>query len=174
MSENQSSEQGVTVVSLQVETLSDEKFDPFGQVIRAREDGEPFGPTDAQLILDRGLPRFYIMTLRNKGLVFNQITRHRHVTQCLAAVGGKSWYIAVAAPGHVDDPDYRPGIDDIRAFRIPGDVAIKFHVGTWHAGPFFEEDAISFLNLELADTNMVDHQSCHLDQDYGVAMRFTP
>ena len=172
MSVEKNSEHSVSVVPLQVETLSDERFKPFGQVIRAREDGEPFGPTDAQLTLDRGIPRFYIMKLRSRGLAFNQITRHRQVTQCLAAVGDTSWYIAVAAPGNVDDPDYRPKVGDIQAFRIPGDVAVKFHVGTWHAGPFFEEDEISFLNLELADTNMVDHQSCNLDQDYGVTMRF--
>ena len=55
----------------------------------------------------------------------------------------------------------------------PGDtVAIKLHRGTWHAGPFFEDDEISFLNLELSDTNELDHHSSHLDQRFGFALRF--
>ena len=43
------------------------------------------------------------------------------------------------------------------------DMAIKLNVGTWHAGPYFEQAQISFFNLEFADTNAVDHQSCLLD-----------
>ena len=42
-------------------------------------------------------------------------------------------------------------------------MAIKLNVGTWHAGPYFEQAQISFFNLEFADTNAVDHQSCLLD-----------
>ena len=174
MAAGRTPEETHTELALKVEDLSDQAFAPFGQVIRAGEDGEPFGPSDAQLVLDRGVPRFYIMKLQNKGLTFRQITRHRMVTQCLAAVGGKSWYIAVAAPGEVSNQDYRPSVGEIRAFHVPGDVAVKFHLGTWHAGPFFEADEICFLNLELADTNVVDHQSCQLDKEYGVTIRFQP
>ena len=63
-------------------------------------------------------------------------------------------------------------MEDIKAFRIPGDVAIKLHRGSWHAGPFFEDDEINFFNLELADTNEVDHQTCYLDQEFGTVFEF--
>jgi len=166
------SETAVAERDIALTPLTQENFAPFGQVLGPIEDGVPYGPEDAQLVLDNGTPRFYLMRLPKKGLVFHQITRHRQVTQCLASVGGKPWYVAAAPPGDVDDPDAEPAPEDIRAFRIPGDVAIMLNVGTWHAGPFFEDEEISFFNLELADTNVTDHQSCYLDRRYGVRFRF--
>ena len=162
----------VAVRPINVERLTSESFAPFGQLIAPIEDGVLFGPDDAQLDLSRGTPRLYIMRLPRKGLRFQQITRHRQVTQCLASVGGKPWFIAVAPAHKLDDPDAVPALDDIKAFKIPGNVAIKLHRGSWHAGPFFEDDEISFFNLELADTNEVDHQSCYLDKQYGTAFEF--
>ena len=162
----------VTVRPIKVNLLTPESFAPFGQVIAPMEDGVLFGPNDAQLELSRGTPRFYIMRLPRKGLRFRQITRHRQVTQCLASVGGKPWFIAVAPPHKLDDPNAQPVLEDIKAFKIPGNVAIKLHRGSWHAGPFFEDDEISFFNLELADTNEADHQNCHLDRAYGTAFEF--
>ena len=162
----------VTVRPIKVNLLTPESFAPFGQVIAPMEDGVLFGPNDAQLELSRGTPRFYIMRLPRKGLRFRQITRHRQVTQCLASVGGKPWFIAVAPPHKLDDPNAQPVLEDIKAFKIPGNVAIKLHRGSWHAGPFFEDDEISFFNLELADTNEADHQNCYLDRTYGTAFEF--
>jgi ureidoglycolate lyase len=158
----------VSVRKIAVNRLTPETFAPFGQVIAPTEDGTPFEAQDAALELSRGTPRFYIMQLPRRGLRFRQITRHREVTQCLAAVGGKSWLIAVAPPGKLEEP----ALEEISAFKIPGDVAIKLHRGSWHAGPFFEDDEISFFNLELADTNEVDHQTCHLDQTFGAVFEF--
>lgn len=145
-----------------------EAFAPFGQLIVPTEDGVPFGDEDAQLDLNRGTPRFYIMRLPNRGWAFNRITRHNQVTQCLASVGGADWFIAVSPPssGEADAPSF----SSIKAFRIPGDVAIKLHVGTWHVGPFFAPDEVSFFNLELADTNIVDHENHDLVAVHGVAL----
>jgi ureidoglycolate lyase len=160
------------IKELPARPVTREAFAPFGDLIAPMEDGGPFGPQDAALDLTRGTPRLYIMRLSRRGLVFRQITRHRNVTQCLAALGGKSWLMAVAPPKSVDDPTAEPGLADIAAFVIPGSVAVKLHRGTWHAGPFFEDEAIDFLNLELSDTNDVDHQDSHLDQRFGFALRF--
>ena len=157
---------------IELTDLTIDNFAPFGQLIESIDDGVPFDPDDAQLVLGAGTPRFYIMRLPRKGLVVNQITRHRQVTQCLASVAGKEWCIALAPPGDPEDTDAEPTLANIRAFCIPGDVAIKLDVGTWHAGPFFEDDEMSFFNLELADTNLVDHQSCYLDRHYGIRLKF--
>jgi ureidoglycolate lyase len=162
----------LTVRPINVNRLTSESFAPFGQLIAPIDDGILFGPNDAQLELSRGTPRFYIMRLPRKGLRFQQITRHRQVTQCLGSIGGKPWFIAVAPPRTLDDPNAAPPLEDIKAFKIPGGLAIKLHRGSWHAGPFFEDDEISFFNLELADTNEVDHQSCYLDKQYGIAFEF--
>jgi ureidoglycolate hydrolase len=160
------------VRDLAVRPITREAFAPFGDLIAPGDDGAPFGPQDARLDLSRGSPRLYIMRLRHRGLEFRRITRHRNVTQCLAALGGKSWLIAVAPPKALDDPKAEPMLEDIVAFAIPGSVAIKLHRGTWHAGPFFEDEEISFLNLELSDTNETDHHDSHLDQRFGLALRF--
>ena len=157
-----------TVRHIGLTELTPENFAPFGQLIMPTDDGVAFGPDDAQLVLDRGIPRYYMMRLPRRGLSFRQITRHRQVTQCLATIGGRTWYMGLAPPGDVADDNAEPDPDDIHVFAIPGDVAIKLHLGTWHAGPLFDGEAISFLNLELADTNTVDHHSCDLDRRYGI------
>jgi ureidoglycolate lyase len=152
--------------------ITKETFAPFGELIAPMEDGVPFGEADARLDLTQGTPRLYIMRLPRKGLVFRQITRHRGVTQCLAALGGKSWLLAVAPPKNFDDPKAEPALEDIAGFVIPGSAAVKLHRGTWHAGPFFEDEEINFINLELSDTNEVDHQNSYLAKRFGFALRF--
>jgi ureidoglycolate hydrolase len=147
-------------------------FAPFGDLIAPIEDGIPFGATDAKLDLTQGTPRLYIMRLPRKGLVLRQITRHRGVTQCPSALGGKSWLLAVAPPKNFDDLKAEPALEDIAGFLIPGNVAVKLHRGTWHAGPYFEDDEINFLNLELSNTNEVDHQNSYLTERFGFALRF--
>jgi ureidoglycolate hydrolase len=148
----------VITQSLPAEPITAETFAPFGQVIFASVDGTPYGPDDAQLKLDEGTPRFYIMRLEGKGRTFHTITRHQRCTQCLGSLSGAEWLMGVAPPGVATEPN--PAA--IRAFRIPGTCFIKLHVGTWHAGPLFEVPVIDFYNLELSDTNLVDHQTCNL------------
>ena len=155
-----------TIRSIPAQPLTSEGFRPFGQVIAAAADGKSFDREDAQLVLDRGIPRFYIMRLTQRGRQFSHITRHQHCTQCLGSLGGEPWLIAVAAATQGD----RPALESITAFQIPGDCFIKLDLGTWHAGPYFEQSQIDFYNLELSDTNIADHQTCDLQAVYGVAI----
>ncbi len=164
--------QSLQLIELEVLLATRENFQPFGTLIGFADDGQPFDANDAQLELDRGTPRFYIMKLHERGLIFRQITRHLQVTQCLAAVGGKPWLIAVAPPLDPDNPAAMPDPSSICAFEIPGDRAIQLDRGTWHAGPYFTEPSRAFFNLELTDTNQVDHHDCQLDRLYGIQMRF--
>jgi len=153
------------LLKLLPQLLTPEAFQPFGQVIFATEDGVPYSPSDAQLQLQAGIPRFYIMRLHYRGLKFDRITRHQLVTQCLGSLDGKEWFIAVASPSPKSAfPDW----ESITAFRVPGNCFIKLEVGTWHAGPFFEPNTVDFYNLELSDTNIVDHDTCNLLETCGV------
>jgi ureidoglycolate lyase len=156
---------------LPVNDITMEAFAPYGTFIPAMEDGTPFGPQDAALQLGAGIPRFYAMRLPNRGLVIGRITRHRQVTQVLGSAGGQAWLLAVAPPPAEDTTDAQPALDDIRAFRIPGDAAVMLLRGAWHAGPLFETPEASFFNLELSDTNVSDHWSCDLAEAYGVTLR---
>ena len=154
----------MAILQLPLQTITAENFQPFGQVIFASEDGKVYDHTDAQLSLDNGTTRFYIMRLYHQGRKFHQITRHSQCTQCLGSLEGKEWLMAVAPPSS----SLQPSVESIQAFRIQGNCFIKLAVGTWHAGPYFDHDTVNFYNLELADTNLVDHfthnffQSDHL------------
>jgi ureidoglycolate hydrolase len=147
---------------------------PFGTLIEPGADGTPFGPGDARLELGAGTPRLYIMRLAHRPLLVKGITRHRRVTQCLAATKGMEWFICLAAPADPGAPDAKPDPDGIACFRIPGDVALALKRGTWHAGPFFEAPEGDFLNLELSDTNETDHHTVRLDAEYGIALQIVP
>ncbi|GAB4852180.1 hypothetical protein Ancab_016371 [Ancistrocladus abbreviatus] len=163
------------VVKLGVIEATPATFEEFGQVIEASPDGHEFGPYDAQLDLSRGTPRFYIMHLENRPLKFSTITHHAKVTQCLGSIGGHVWYLGVAKPsivvpvesasdtgkeiarsphGHFYVP---PDVDDVRVFKVNGTKFLKLNIGTWHAGPLFKAGVMDFYNLELSNTNVVDH-----------------
>ena len=141
-----------------------ESIAPFGTLVEPGEDGTPFGAADAELDLSGGTPRLYIMRLRHRPLLIRGITRHARVTQCLASMKGEEWFIGLAEPGDAPEPD------EIKLFRIGGDVALALHAGTWHAGPFFTAPSVDFLNLELTDTNEKDHETLRLDHDHGVVI----
>jgi ureidoglycolate lyase len=159
-------------IDLPLTPISAAGFAPFGTLVEAAEDGKPFGPDEAQLELSRGTPRFYVMRLKRREKAFTHITRHLAVTQCLASVGGKPWLLAVAPPAEPDNAAAEPDPMAIRAFVVPGHVAVALHRSTWHAGPFFDDPTHDFFNLELADTNQVDHHNCLLDQRFGLRFRF--
>ena len=156
--------------SVDIEPLTTEAFAPFGTVIPPMDDGVLFGPNDARLDLTQGTPRLSTMRIPGRGLTVERITRHRRVTQALASAGGHDWVVAVAPPLGLEDPDAEPALDDIRAFRIPGDTAVMLAAGTWHAGPLFDGDRRSFFNLELADTNVTDHHTCSLVERYNTRL----
>lgn len=142
--------------------LTAELFAPYGEVIAAVDDGVAFDEPDAALELHRGTPRFYVMRLHDRAPVFDRITRHRAVTQCLASVGGAPWYLGVCPPDDVDRADATPDVSRLQAFEVPGGVAVKLHRGTWHAGPYFDEPEQCFFNLELTDTNRIDHHTVEI------------
>ena len=145
----------IVVKQLFAQEITPENFRPFGQVIWATGDDKQYDQNDAQLSLENGTPRFYIMRLFGKGRKFTKITRHIKCTQCLGSLEGKEWFIAVAPPCIEDAPK----LEDIVAFKIPGNCFIKLEVGTWHAGPYSDYEFVDFYNLELSDTNEVDHFS---------------
>ncbi|HEY9620384.1 MAG TPA: ureidoglycolate lyase [Crinalium sp.] len=155
--------------SLQAQWITQETFRPYGQVIAATRDGKLYDSDDAQLNFGEGIPRFYIMRLHHRGQTFSRITRHIRCTQCLGALDGKEWTIAVAPPSGAAVPD----VDAIAAFQIPGNCFIKLELGTWHAGPYFEQETVDFYNLELSDTNITDHDTCDLLKTYGLEFEIT-
>ncbi len=155
---------------LHPEPITAENFAPYGQLITPQEDSKPFDAQEAQLDLNQGQPRFYLMRLQHRGYHFHQITRHSRCTQCLGSLQGQDWFLAVAPPS--DGP--RPDDTRLKAFHIPGTCFIKLHRGTWHAGPYFEAETVDFYNLELTDTNVTDHLSYDYLEEDGVEFAIAP
>ncbi len=160
-----------TVQQLHAELITPENFRCYGQVISASVDGKLYDSEEAQLNLQNGIPRFYIMRLHHKGRKFHKITRHVQCTQCLGSLEGKDWLIAVAPPNHNTD---EPALEDITAFRIPRNCFIKLEVGTWHAGPYFDHEFVDFYNLELSDTNVADHFTHNFQESHQLEFEIVP
>jgi ureidoglycolate hydrolase len=160
--------------SVPSQALTEAAFAPYGDIIQPRRSGKQFDrsltyrpdaeETHVRLVMTNGEPCLRIMHQFKRGLVFTHLARHRRVSQCLGSLQGKEWFMAVAAPTDFAD-DAHPRLDQVTAFRIPGDRIIKLHVGTWHAGPHFTHDECMFLNLENEDTNMRDFQDVRLPQE---------
>ena len=101
------------------------------------------------------------MRLRDKAMRFDRITYHAKVTQYRGAP--RRTVVHGCRRAHMD-VDRRPAEGDIRVFEIPPGKFVKMHAGTWHAGPLWDSvnagpKYIDFYNLELADTNVVDHNT---------------
>ena len=177
------------LASLPAVELTPSAFAPFGWIVPPVLDGTPFDERVESPVrgLDAGTPRFYILRLPAAGrdkLHFDRITHHKRVDQTLGGVGGKDWFIGVAAAGAAGDgdgpslslspspPSPSPSLDEITVFRVPPRVFIVLKRGTWHAGPLFvggdgEDGEASagfrdFFNAELSDTNITDHTTHEL------------
>src|SRR5260370_39887147 len=134
-----------------VAELAPAAFAAFGEVGMPLVDGA-HGEGDVALDLSQEKPRLYIMRLHRRGISFDRLARHDRVTQCLGAVDGLPWLIAVAPAGIA-----APTAGDIRAFSVPGDRFIMLAHGTWHAGPYFTENLRDLYNLEPAHPNPADY-----------------
>lgn len=163
------------IANIPARPLEPKLFAPYGQVISPRGAGgqfdiNPYDPEtsaeEANLTLNNGIPRLWIMRLKKNGLGFCKMARHRRVTQCLGSLHGKEWFIAVAPPNEIGDDGGPVGI---AAFRIPGDQFIKLHVATWHAGPHFVYDECLFFNLENLDTNKRDFEDYELSGQFRIS-----
>lgn len=125
-------------------------------MIWPEDDGCDWQLGDAELDLNQGLPRFYLMRLAAKELRVQELAAHRQVTQCLGVMDPYPWQIAVAPASHSAEHPI-DATTEIQAFTVPPRCILKLHRGTWHAGPLFVSPAeLVFCNLELRDTNSAD------------------
>ena len=159
-----------------VQDLQADAFAPYGDIVRPRVAGGQFddnpydpelGADEARLTLANGVPRLWLMQLDGPRLSFGNLARHRRVSQCLGAMHGADWFIAVTPPGDPRD-GATPDLARLATFRIRGDCVIKLHIGTWHAGPLFAHKECLFFNLENLDTNKRDFEAVDLPRKYEI------
>lgn len=144
---------------LQAKPIDSQSFSDYGQIASWQNDGVAYGKQDLQLNVCAGTPRLYMFRLQNKALQFDTITYHAKVTQCLVGIGQREWYMAVSRPP--SSLSKFPTAKEIEVFQIPSNLIVKLNVGVWHAGPLFEKDIayMDFVNLELSNTNVEDHNT---------------
>lgn len=147
----------MTAAPLTALGLHDCGFERFGTPLLPVEDMTPAGASDACLQFHGDNLRYYLMRLRRRPAVVASMTRHLQATQCLGSADAQQWWLAVAEPHLTPDQLDRSNVQLVRV--LPGE-GLTLHLGTWHAGPFFEAPSALFFNLELSDTNQNDH-NCH-------------
>ena len=100
--------------SLKVEPMTEESFEPFGELIDPQE-----RPADRRMILPLGFYAEGRTTLSSiwqpcEGLTFSEMERHFGVTQTFFQLSGAPTVVAAAVPT-APDPMAIPELDQIRA-----------------------------------------------------------
>ena len=144
-------------------------FTRFGTAILPVDDMTPHSSCDAELKFNGDNLRYYVMRLRRRAAVLGSMTRHIQATQCLGSADAQPWWLAVAtAKLQSEQLDH----STVQLVKVEPGEAVKLHQGTWHAGPFFLATTALFFNLELSDTNLVDHNSQPLNQKLKLQLSY--
>ena len=129
----------------------------------------PHSSCDAELKFNGDNLRYYVMRLHRRAAVLGSMTRHIQATQCLGSADAQPWWLAVAtAKLQSEQLDH----STVQLVKVQPGEAVKLHQGTWHAGPFFLATTALFFNLELSDTNLVDHNSQPLNQKLKLQLSY--
>lgn len=133
---------GVEVRTVTAQPLTVEAFKPFGDVISV--EGRERLPIDLygdavdvfRADFEADEPIEFLLT-RGKVRPFEVLflERHFNLTQTFFPMGGVPFISVVAAPDARLE-DEVPATEDVRAFIVPGSVAVNLHKGTWHEPPF--------------------------------------
>ena len=144
-------------------------FTRFGTAILPIDDMTPHSSCDAELKFNGDNLRYYVMRLHRRAAVLGSMTRHIQATQCLGSADAQPWWLAVAtAKLQSEQLDH----STVQLVKVQPGEAVKLHQGTWHAGPFFLATTALFFNLELSDTNLVDHNSQPLNQKLKLQLSY--
>jgi ureidoglycolate lyase len=148
------------VRTIVAEPLTREAFAPCGDVISAeghdrlpvnyygdRMDVYKAGPFESDQPVE-----FLLTVTRIRDFRVTFLERHMELTQTFIPLAGHPFIIAVAPPDARLE-DGVPAFDDVRAFFVPGDVAVNIHRGTWHEPPFpLVDNALTIITSHRALT----------------------
>jgi ureidoglycolate lyase len=143
--------QDIPITQLQIEPLSSDAFAAFGRVLSPESrDRLPINTYGDKLDLyregfdsDQSIEWFIVQgRVRDYSALFME--RHMQLTQAFIPMNGDGFIMVVARPD-ARESDGMIAREEIRAFHIPGSVAIQLHRGTWHENPFPVKDNQWFL-----------------------------
>ncbi len=83
---------------------------------------------------DRSI-EWFIARFRSRDLKPLFLERHRQLTQTFIPLSGAA-FVMFVAPSDAARANGMPDVESMRAFRVPGEVAVQLHRSTWHENPF--------------------------------------
>jgi ureidoglycolate hydrolase len=120
---------------VRIESLTDEAFAPFGQVIAVGERAPDFqaesGTEGWAVAFQAGRPLVMVLRTPYQGLRFSKLERHFGLTQTFLPLGGSPAVVAVAPPSA--DRAAVPDPEAVRAFLLDGTKGYALAPGTWHS-----------------------------------------
>ena len=121
------------VHQVKVQPLTEQAFEPFGEIMGARESVEFQGLSGTEMwAMDfqmSGRLQLGFLRVKYQGLTFNAMEQHHGVTQSFIPMGGAPSVVALAPP---TARGTTPGPEDVRAFLLDGTRGYILRKNTWH------------------------------------------
>jgi ureidoglycolate lyase len=139
---------------IQVQPLTEEAFSRFGKILRIQPDQEPLAD-NADLIywekiveFEPGIPRTIgLLTEKRRKLELLKMERHTKALEWFVPIDGEC-VACFADYVNPDDPDERPDVQNVVAFRMSNIVGFVVNRGAWHWPAFpITETATQLVNL---------------------------
>ncbi len=154
-----------TRVELPVQVPTPENFVSFGKILtaggRARLPVNTYGDKldlyRESFETDQPIEWFIVEgRSRWNGILF--LERHMQLSQAFIPLGGNGFYTIVAQADAKDDNGFI-SLEEIKAFHVPGDMAIQLHRGTWHENPMPSGNEMTLLVTSHANLTLAHQQN---------------
>lgn len=151
--------------TIKLEPMTAEAFAPFGDLIPAREVGQPRFELieELQNLRSGGKPRLSLAAVAAaKPLPFTALEMERHIfsSQAFVPYDCQSYLVFVAPHG----ADGLPNLAAAKAFRVPGNVGVNYRADTWHHPLTALDGPARFVVLTFVDGTETDEQFVRLPE----------
>jgi ureidoglycolate hydrolase len=140
--------------TIRVQPLTDEAFTKYGKLIRFSPAGEPLADNtdltywEKVVEFEPGIPRTVgLLTEKRREMVLTRMERHTKALEWFVPIGGEC-VACFAAFRNPADPDERPHVEDVVAFKMENIAGFVVARGAWHWPAFpITETATQLVNL---------------------------
>ena len=149
---------------IELQPITAEAFAPFGDLLPAREIGDPRFELIEELenLRDGAKPRLSLAAVASTPLPLTAARMERHVFSSQAFVPCDcSGYLVLVAPHGADD---RPDASRVKAFRVPGNVGVNYRSDTWHHPLTALDGPARFVVLTFVDGSASDEEFAPLPE----------